>query len=206
MADSRLVPVCRVFVSPESTDLRPAIFLDRDGVINRNRSDYVKTWAEFTFLPGALEAIEQLAGTAYRIAVVTNQSAVGRGIVTAQAVDGIHRRMVEAVRSRGGRVDAIAWCPHRPDEGCLCRKPAPGMNWELADRLSVDLAASFFIGDAESDLMAARAAGVFPLLVLSGRTQAELLSSWSPLRDRLVVRPDLGSAVEWVLKNGLRRQ
>jgi len=198
MADKRLEPMCRLFVTQESVDLRPAIFLDRDGVINRNRSDYVKSWAEFVFLPGSLEAIKWLSMTDYWIVVVTNQSAIGRGIVTAEAVDDIHRRMVEAVRSAGGRIDAVVTCPHRPDEGCLCRKPAPGMIWETARQLPVDIFASYFIGDAESDIVAARAAGVRPVLVLSGRTVAERMLDEDVTWNHLVVQPDLRAAVRWI--------
>jgi D-glycero-D-manno-heptose 1,7-bisphosphate phosphatase len=105
--------------------MRPGVFLDRDGVINRNRIDHVKSWSEFEFLPGALEALKRLAGLDLPVVVVTNQAAIGRGLIDAAEVDEIHRRMIEAVRLFGGRIDAVLCCPHRPDEGCECRKPKP---------------------------------------------------------------------------------
>jgi len=140
MADDRVGPLWACYgTRAHRNAARPAVFLDRDGVINHNRSDYVKSWKEFVFLPGALEAIARLAASAYAIVVVTNQSAIGRGIIPVEAVDDIHRRMVRRVQSAGGRIDAVSLCPHRPDEGCLCRKPAPGMLWEAAGQLSIDL-------------------------------------------------------------------
>lgn len=200
MADNRVSPFWASYGARAHHDAaRPAVFLDRDGVINHNRSDYVKSWKEFVFLPGALEAIARLAASAYAVVVVTNQSAIGRGIIPVAAVDDIHRRMVKRVRSAGGRIDAVSLCPHQPDEGCLCRKPAPGMLREAAGQLSLDLSAAYLVGDAESDMMAAHAAGCCPVLVMSGRTTPEQFVEWGPIRERTVVQPDLEAAVSWIL-------
>jgi D-glycero-D-manno-heptose 1,7-bisphosphate phosphatase len=145
-----------------------AVFLDRDGVINRDRSDYVKSWDEFEFLPGVLEAFRLLAPSPHRVVVVSNQSAVGRGLVSRSTVDKIHASMTEAIRRSGGRIDAVYYCPHRPDENCLCRKPRPGLLLQAAGELGIDLSASWLIGDDLRDLESAEAVGIRPILVRTG--------------------------------------
>jgi len=102
---------------------RPAVFLDRDGVICRNRDDYVKCWAEFEWLPGSLEAIVQLSRQGLVVVVVTNQSALARGLTSEALVEDIHQRMQAGIQESGGRISGVYVCPHRPDEGCNCRKP-----------------------------------------------------------------------------------
>ena len=151
------------------SERRPAIFLDRDGVINENRPDHVKAWPEFTFVPGALEALRALARLPAAIIVVTNQAIIGRGRVAAPVVDDIHVRMLREINAKGGRVDAIYLCPHRPEDGCDCRKPKPGMLLWAGRDLNLDLGRSVFVGDAISDAQAALAAGVMPFRVDSGR-------------------------------------
>jgi D-glycero-D-manno-heptose 1,7-bisphosphate phosphatase len=153
--------------------LQPAIFLDRDGVIIENKPDYVRAVSEVKFLPGALEALARLAAREWRVVIVTNQSGIGRGLVTREAVDLINTYILERITTSGGRVDGLYLCPHHPQAGCACRKPAPGMLLAAADDLGLDLTASVLIGDAPSDLQAARAAGVRPILVLSGVTSSE---------------------------------
>ncbi len=165
-----------------------AVFLDRDGVINRNRPDYVKAWEEFEFLPGALKALERLAGSPFYIVVVTNQSAVGRGLVSRGDIDGIHTRMERAIRGARGRVDAIYYCPHTPADGCDCRKPRPGLLFQAAEKLQLDLAASYLVGDDLSDAEAALAAGVRPVLLRPGcgnETSPDLLQGKALIFDDL---------------------
>jgi len=147
---------------------KAAVFLDRDGVINRDRPDYVKSWEEFEFLPGVLEAFRVLASGPRQIVVVSNQSCIGRGLVSRETVEEIHARMTEAVRRSGGRIDAVDYCPHRPDEDCPCRKPRPGLILKAARELDIDLAASWMVGDDLKDLETAKAAGVRPVLVRTG--------------------------------------
>ncbi len=147
---------------------KAAVFLDRDGVINRDRPDYVKSWEEFEFLPGALEAFRVLAAGPHKVVVISNQSSIGRGLVSRETVDEIHARMTEAVRRSGGRIDAIYYCPHRPDENCPCRKPQPGLILKAARELDIDLTGSWLVGDDLRDLEAAVAAGVRPVLVRTG--------------------------------------
>jgi D-glycero-D-manno-heptose 1,7-bisphosphate phosphatase len=144
------------------------VLLDRDGVINRERPDYVKRWDEFEFLPGAIPALRRLAAVAWPIVVITNQSAIGRGLATAEDVADIHRRMAAAVAAAGGGIDAILVCPHQPRDACACRKPRARLLERAAEAFQLRLRDCFFVGDALSDLQAARAAGCRPILVRSG--------------------------------------
>jgi len=182
------------------SDLHPAVFVDRDGVINQNRPDYVKSWGEVVFLPRVFEAWRRLSRTAYRVAIVTNQSAVGRGIITLATANEINRRLIESIRQRGGRVDGVYLCPHHPNAGCDCRKPRPGLLRQAAADLDIDLARSYLVGDARSDLEAAQAAGVQGILVRTGRG-AETEGRFSR-RDRSLwpVVDDMEAAVEYILR------
>lgn len=144
------------------------IFLDRDGVINENRDDYVKSWDEFQFLTGAREAIAHLTRAEYRIVVCSNQAAIAKGLVTMKTVEEIHRRMIAEVANGGGTIERVYYCPHGKNEHCICRKPRPGMLLQARDELGLDLRDAVFIGDSFTDIQAAIAAGVFPILVLSG--------------------------------------
>jgi D-glycero-D-manno-heptose 1,7-bisphosphate phosphatase len=179
--------------------LKPAIFLDRDGVINENRPDYVKSWAEVQLLPGALDALRALARLDWPIVVISNQSAIGRGLTTKEAVEDIHRRLAEEVAAAGGRIDAFYYCPHRPGEGCDCRKPAPGLLRRAAQELKIDLRRSYMVGDAVEDVQAAVAAGCKPILVRTGRGQAALRGMPQELLAECHVADDLTSAVNWIL-------
>jgi D-glycero-D-manno-heptose 1,7-bisphosphate phosphatase len=148
--------------------LKPGVFIDRDGVINVNRSDYVKRWDEFTFEEDALSSLKALAGSHFSIVIVSNQSAIGRGLMDVETVEEIHERMLNEIARNGGRVDAVYYCPHTPSDRCDCRKPKPGLLLKAARELDIDLARSFFIGDAISDVEAALAAGCTPLFVQTG--------------------------------------
>lgn len=136
-----------------------AIFLDRDGVINYERPGYVKSLREFRFIGGAVEGIKALSGTGMPVIVVTNQSAVGRGLLSRRTLNRIHVHMVSEARSRGGRIASVYYCPHRPEEGCTCRKPKIGMLLKARDSFGLDLKRSWFIGDKQSDERAAAKAG-----------------------------------------------
>lgn len=185
----------------QNVTLTPAIFVDRDGVINANRPDHVKRWEEFVFLPGALEALQSLAAQTWPVIVITNQAIIGRGIAPAAIVDDIHARMRAVVAAAGGRIDDVYLCPHRPEDGCDCRKPRPGMLLRAAREHGLDLSRSYFIGDALSDAQAAAAAGAMPIFVASGRgaeQRAALLADpW--LRGTRVV-DDLPAAVGVILE------
>ena len=150
-----------------------AIFVDRDGTINAPAApgEYVTTREDFWFLPGALDALAFLAqNSERRIVVLTNQPAVGKGEATRAQVDALHNWMVGLIEEAGGRVDGVYVCPHAPDEGCDCRKPAPGMLLRAAEEKGLDLSKSTLIGDTKFDLQAGWAAGVRECcLVLTGR-------------------------------------
>jgi len=145
------------------------VILDRDGVINEDSSDYVKTPEQWVPIPGSLEAIARLCRSEYRVVVITNQSGVGRGLYTVDTMNKINARMFELLRQKGGEIDALLFCPHVPDAGCECRKPKPGLFYELARRLKVNLTAVPAVGDSSRDLDAAIAADAQPVLVRTGK-------------------------------------
>lgn len=178
---------------------RPALFLDRDGVLNENRADYVRTPEQVVMLPGVEGALRALAATPYAVVVVTNQSAVGRGLMTAATLAEINRGIVTWIEQAGGRVDAVYACPHTPDAGCRCRKPRPGMLTQAAADLNLDLSRSWLVGDAVSDLEAAAAAGCHPLLVLTGRGARQQAHLHSHPLAATPVLPNLAAAAQWVL-------
>ena len=145
-----------------------AIFLDRDGVLCENRSTYVKSWEEFRWLPGAREALRILARLDVPVVIVTNQSVINRGLTTMARVDEMHRRMTRAVHRAHGRLDAIYVCPHRPDEGCSCRKPGVRLFHQAADDLRIDLERAYLIGDAMADVQAGWELKLRVILVRTG--------------------------------------
>ncbi len=181
--------------------MRPAIFLDRDGVICRNRDDYVKSWEEFVFLPGVKQALRQLAALNWPIVVISNQSAIGRGLVSRRTVELIHYQMKAEIVKAGGRLDAIYYCPHVPEDNCPCRKPNPGMFLSATNIWDIDLARSVFVGDALTDIWAAARAGIQRrYLVLTGRGR-EALRQARQLSDvpDFVVAADLSAVARRLL-------
>lgn len=180
--------------------VRRAVFIDRDGVICRNRDDYVKRWEEFVFLRGSLQALCRLAGLDLPIVVVTNQSAINRHMVPVEIVEDINARMVRAIETAGGRIDRVLICPHRPDEGCACRKPQPGLFLTAAEDLGLDLEQSYLIGDAKTDMQAGRAVGCHRYLVLTGRGRRQLIRCWVDGERGFTVVPNLGAAVNAVVR------
>jgi D-glycero-D-manno-heptose 1,7-bisphosphate phosphatase len=148
----------------------PAVFLDRDGVIIKNRSTYVRTWDDVEILPDVLPALAQMATHPYKIVVITNQSVVGRGMISLTAAEKINQRLTDEIKKTGGQIDGVFMCPHKPDDNCECRKPRPGLIFQAAHTLALDLKRSILIGDALTDLQAGMNAGVGKLaLVLTGR-------------------------------------
>lgn len=144
------------------------IILDRDGVINEDSADYIKSPEEWIPIPGSLEAIARLCRAEFRIVIITNQSGIGRGLFTIDTLNRIHTRMLEHIRQKGGEIDAIMVCPHTPGDNCDCRKPKPGMFIELAQRLKINLHGVPAVGDSIRDLEAAQAAEASPILVKTG--------------------------------------
>lgn len=178
---------------------RPAVFLDRDGVLNENRANYVRTWEQVAILPGVLQAMQRLAASQFALVVVTNQSAVGRGLMSVEVLAAINQGIVQQVQQAGGRIDAVYACPHGPEAGCPCRKPLPGMLLQAAQDLDLDLVRSYLVGDAVSDMQAALAAGCRPVLVRTGRGAKQALGLAEHGLHHVPVTADLGEAVEWIL-------
>ncbi len=185
--------------SPPSKPRR-ALFLDRDGVINKNRPDNVKAWDEFEFEAGSLEALARLDASDFSIIVVSNQSGIGRGQMTTATVDAIHARMMEQVTRAGGRIEGVYYCPHTPEDQCPCRKPSPEMLLRGRDEFGIELARSYFIGDWVDDVRAAYNAGVTPLLVLTGRWVAALEEIRAAGLPPPPVFKNLAAAVDWILE------
>ena len=145
------------------------VILDRDGTINEDSDQYIKSPAEWKPIPGSLEAIARLTQGGWRIAVATNQSGLSRGLFDMSTLNAIHAEMHRAVGQAGGRIDAIFFCPHAADSNCECRKPQPGLLREIGTRFDVDLKGVPMVGDALRDLEAAAAVGALPYLVLTGK-------------------------------------
>ncbi len=153
------------------------ILLDRDGVINFDSPDYIRTPEQWQPLPGALDAIAALGSGGFRLGVCTNQSGIGRGLLSARVLAQIHRKLCDGLRARGAALDTLHYCPHLPDAGCHCRKPEPGMLLAAMEALDIPAAQTCFVGDSTSDLLAARRAGCRGVLVRTGngaRTEAAL--------------------------------
>lgn len=144
------------------------ILLDRDGVINQDSDAFVKSAAEFIALPGAFEAIADLCRSGFRIAVCTNQSGIGRGLLSEADLRRIHEKLERGISDAGGVLHGIRYCPHLPDDGCDCRKPKPGMALALMQALGADPAETTVVGDSLRDLEAGRSAGCRAVLVRTG--------------------------------------
>jgi D-glycero-D-manno-heptose 1,7-bisphosphate phosphatase len=178
------------------------IFLDRDGVINRNSApgDYVKTWEEFQFLPGALAAIARLTKAGFRLLVITNQACISKGIVSWTTMYEIHARMMQEVNRAGGHLEAVLCCPHLEGAGCGCRKPAPGLILRAQAEYQVDLGRAILVGDSVRDMQTGAAVGVPTIMVLSGIGQVADLQGTS-LSCR--VANDLAHATQLILDRAI---
>ena len=176
------------------------IFLDRDGVINENRSDYVKSWGEFCFLPGAREAIAKLTQAGHRIVICTNQAGVARGSISVETVEDIHRRMLTSIVEMGGRVEKVYYCPHAKDEHCSCRKPRPGLLLRARDELGLDMRGAIFVGDSMTDIRAGLAAGIRTMLVLTGLGVEQLRDHYHEADGPFLITMSLRHAAEVILQ------
>jgi len=145
------------------------VILDRDGTINQDSDQYIKSPAEWKPIPGSLEAIARFTQNGWRVAVATNQSGIARGLFDMSTLNAIHAEMHRAVGQAGGRIDAIFFCPHAADSNCECRKPKPGLLREIGARFGVELEDVPMIGDSLRDVAAAAAVGARPWLVLTGK-------------------------------------
>jgi len=173
------------------------IVLDRDGVINYDSDQFVKSPEEWRAVPGSIEAIARLNHAGYRVVVATNQSGIGRGLFDMAMLNAIHEKMHRALAHAGGRVDAIFFCPHTADAKCECRKPKPGILVEIGKRFHIELTGIPCIGDSLRDLQAADAVGAQPMLVLTGKGEKTLRDGNFP--KNTVIFPDLAFAVSALL-------
>lgn len=146
------------------------ILLDRDGVLIKNRAEYILGENEVEFIPGSLEAVVNAASVGWPIMIITNQSAIGRGLLSLEVAKSINQLVIRRIEANGGRIDGLYMCPHHPKDGCSCRKPEPGLIQQAAEDFSLDLEQSILIGDAFTDIEAGRRAGVGTrALVRTGR-------------------------------------
>ena len=173
------------------------IILDRDGVINRDSEQFIKSPDEWRPIPGSLEAIARLNHAGFRVVVATNQSGIGRGLFEMATLNAIHEKMHKALALVGGRIDALFYCPHTGDAQCECRKPNTGMLKEIGVRFGVDLEGVPCIGDSLRDLAAAEAVGAQPILVLTGKGEQTLRDGEYP--KNTVIFPDLAFAASALL-------
>ncbi len=173
------------------------IILDRDGVINHDSDQFIKSPEEFKPIEGALEAIARLAQNGYRVVIATNQSGLGRGLFDVDTLNKIHNKMHQLLSPLGGGVTAIFFCPHTPDDQCNCRKPKEGLFKEIATTFDIDLTNIPAVGDSLRDLEAAAAVGCAPVLVLTGKGQKTFAENNLPLGT--VVFPDLAAFANHLL-------
>jgi histidinol-phosphate phosphatase family protein len=172
------------------------VFVDRDGVIIRNRDDHVKSWEEAELIPGSVQALARMWNGGYRIVVVTNQAAVGRGLIQPSELERIHSRLADLVEREGGRIERFMVCPHLPEWRCACRKPLPGLLLQARAELGVRLDTAWLVGDHISDMQAAAAVRCRRILVRSGRTSRD---STAAEADSVV--DDLQSAADLILSS-----
>lgn len=177
------------------------VILDRDGVINYDSDAYIKTVEEWQPIPGSLEAIAALGARGITVAVATNQSGLARGLFDRATLEAMHEKMRTLAAAAGGEIDRVFICPHGPDDGCDCRKPAAGLFRQIADHYRIDLSGVPAIGDSLRDLQAAVAVSARPILVRTGKGERTLAKGFDALGGvQVELFDDLASAVEALLK------
>ena len=176
------------------------IILDRDGVVNFDSDQFIKTPEEWKPIPGSLEAIARLNQAGYRVVLATNQSGIGRGLFDMATLNAIHDKMHKALAQVGGRIDALFFCPHAADSKCECRKPRPGMFEEISKRFNMELDGVPAIGDSLRDLQAAVSLGAQPILVRTGKGEKTLAAGNLP--EGTLVFADLAEAVQHLITHG----
>ncbi|MEW6444680.1 MAG: D-glycero-beta-D-manno-heptose 1,7-bisphosphate 7-phosphatase [Pseudomonadota bacterium] len=176
---------------------RRLVILDRDGVINEDSDDFIKSVDEWEALPGSIEAIARLKQAGWTVGIATNQSGIARGLYDEATLHAMHDKLATLLAEHGVEVDYIAFCPHGPESDCRCRKPLPGMYEEIAGHFGCDLAGVPVIGDSLRDLEAAVAAGARPMLVRTGKGERTLAKGGLP--ENTPVFDDLAGAVDALL-------
>jgi D-glycero-D-manno-heptose 1,7-bisphosphate phosphatase len=181
--------------------LTKVVFLDRDGVINRDSPDYIKDWSEFEFIPGSIEAIRDLTRNGFVSILVTNQSALARRFITRQKFEYVHAMMCKAIAAGGGKITDIFFCPHLPDAGCDCRKPRPGLIIQAQRKYNIDLTQALMIGDSAKDIACARNAGCGHAILV--KTNKNLGDEKDLEAQRIIadyVAKDLADAARWIIQ------
>lgn len=180
--------------------LENVVFLDRDGVINLDSSDYIKSWSEFKFIPRSIEAIKELALKEFNVIVITNQSVINRNMVSGKGLEHIHASMKNEVKSGGGLIKDIFFCPHIPEDSCDCRKPKPGLIYQAQKAYSIDLKDAVMVGDSAKDIECARNAGCgIAVLVKTGNgAEAEKTLAEKKIYPDHIAQ-DLYEAVQWII-------
>jgi D-glycero-D-manno-heptose 1,7-bisphosphate phosphatase len=181
--------------------LQKVVFLDRDGVINRDSPDYIKSLKEFEFLPGTLEALRRLTERGFTCIVITNQSAPARDLMSSETLDAIHFHLCAAVAAAGGRILDIFVCPHLPAADCSCRKPKPGLLFAAQQKYRIDFSSAVMIGDSTKDIECALNAGVRTTILVqtgNGEKAARELSARKLFPD--FIAQDLSCAADWIVK------
>ncbi|MDY6789661.1 MAG: D-glycero-beta-D-manno-heptose 1,7-bisphosphate 7-phosphatase [Thermodesulfobacteriota bacterium] len=187
-------------MSIASQKLDKVVFLDRDGVINVDRSDYIKNWSEFKFIPRSIEAIKTLTVKGFNIVVITNQSVINRRMVSQQGLDYIHTMMKNEIRAGGGLINDIFFCPHLPEDNCDCRKPKPGLIFQAQYDYSIELKDAVMVGDSAKDIECARNAGCGQAVLVKTGNGAE--AEKALVKKKIYpdhVAQDLYEAVQWIV-------
>ncbi len=181
------------------------VIIDRDGTINAESADFIKSPDEWMPLPGALEAIARLNHAGWHVVVASNQSGLGRGLFDVASLNAMHAKMYKMLAAVGGRIDAVFYCPHTPDDKCHCRKPEPGLFEQIGERYGIDLKGVAVVGDALRDVVAGASAGCEPHLVLTGSGAAyrgrDLPEAFPP---NTHVHEDLSAFADWMVARGAR--
>ena len=181
--------------------LDKVVFLDRDGVINLDSSDYIKSWSEFKFIPRSIEAIKELTLKGFNAIVITNQSVINRNMVSGKGLEHIHASMKNEVKSGGGLIKDIFFCPHIPEDNCDCRKPRPGLIFQAQKAYSIDLKDAVMVGDSAKDIECARNAGCGKAILVktgNGAKAEKTLEKKKICPD--YIAQDLYEAVQWIVK------
>ncbi len=179
------------------------VILDRDGTINAESVEFIKSPEEWMPLPGALEAIARLNHAGWHVVVASNQSGLGRGLFDVASLNAMHAKLHKMLAAVGGRIDAVFYCPHTPDDKCHCRKPEPGLFEQIGERYGIDLKGVPVVGDALRDVVAGAAAGCEPHLVLTGNGavyQGRALPGTFPVGTR--VHENLSAFANWLVLRG----
>ncbi len=178
------------------------IFLDRDGVINKDLNTYVSRSEDFEFLSGVLEALKRLTVAGYEIVIISNQAGIAKGIYTKNELNRVNDKMVKAIEKAGAKISRVEYCLHADSDNCSCRKPKTGLFKRVLDEKDIDVSRIYFIGDKESDVIAGKNIGCKTILVLCGKTKEADVKHWQTKPD--CIKKDLKEAVLWLLSEDIK--